>query len=236
MGRPKLRQELVNSDRKRMNFWELACSYGGHCLTVCQAIVILRGWFWVSNVAKGLIAVEAHHAGFCLWLKRKTSLWVRRSLAKRWCWSSLTPLVREASSLNTQRDEAAIQPGNPSPVFSRHGVFPSKSHWVVPGMLCLQVQFPWRSPLWTWWIYSHGQPWIAGLFQSFRELCTTPERPFLGRNWNLGHLNALQSITHKLPPNPTSCVFPKDATAKGCGAPWDSSPPREEQGRADLAF
>lgn len=119
VGRPKLRQELVNSDRKRMNFWELACSYGGHCLTVCQAIAILRGWFWDSNVAKGLIAVVAHHAGFCLWLKRKTSLWVRSSLAKRCCWSSLTPLVREVSSLNTQRDEAAIQPGNPSPVFSR---------------------------------------------------------------------------------------------------------------------
>lgn len=117
-----------------------------------------------------------------------------------------------------------------------HCVFPSKSHRVVPGMLCLQVQFPWRSPPWTRWIYSHGQPWIAGLFQSFRELCTTPECPFLGRNWNLGHLNALQSITHKLPPNPTSCVFPKDATAKGCAAPWGSSPPREEQGRADLAF
>lgn len=194
-------------------------------------------FLWDSSAVKGFIAVAAHYAGSCLWHKRKTWVWIRCSLAKHWCWSSLPPQVWEVSSLNTGWDEDAIQSRNSSAVFyslGSTGFFLTRHTKHFLGCCVFRGRFPGTTHLGHGGFTAVENPGLHDPFRENRELCTTPECPFLRRNWNLGHLKCLEK--QSLPPNPTSCTITNDTTAKGCGTPWGPSPPWEEQGRAELAF
>lgn len=58
----------------------------------------------------------AHNAGFCLWLKEKNLTLGQKQPCQPLLFIISHARLWEVSSVNTWWDEAAIQPGNPSPV------------------------------------------------------------------------------------------------------------------------